>query len=90
MRTYRHPTGSRAFACALLATLVCAVSPLAAQERRYLAEVGAAGVYQSFDGAAELKGAIGGLGRLGIWLPLNLGQVRARSPSPRPSPPTKG
>lgn len=59
-------------ACALLATLVCARSPLAAQERHYLAEVGAAGVYQSFDGAAELKGALGGMGRLGLWLPLNL------------------
>jgi outer membrane protein OmpA-like peptidoglycan-associated protein/opacity protein-like surface antigen len=42
-----------------------------AQERRYLFEVSAAGGYQSFAGATGLDGALGGLGRIGLWLPLN-------------------
>jgi len=43
----------------------------AAQGRKYLVELGAAGAYQSFDSNTQLDGAAGGLGRLGIWLPLN-------------------
>ena len=69
MRTYRDGTGGRELA--LLALVVCVASPLVAQERRYLAEIGAAGTYQSFDGLAQLKSAPGFLLRGGIWLPLN-------------------
>ena len=43
----------------LLALVVCVASPLAAQQRHYLAEIGAAGSYQSFDSLAQLKGAPG-------------------------------
>jgi outer membrane protein OmpA-like peptidoglycan-associated protein len=43
----------------------------AAQARKYLVELGAAGAYQSFDSNTQLDGAAGGLGRLGVWLPLN-------------------
>ena len=69
MRTYRDGTGGRELA--LLALVVCVASPLVAQERRYLAEIGAAGTYQSFDGLARLKSAPGFLLRGGVWLPLN-------------------
>ena len=51
--------------------LAACAQPGAAQERKYLVELGAAGAYQSFDTATELDGAAGGLGRLGVWLPLN-------------------
>jgi outer membrane protein OmpA-like peptidoglycan-associated protein len=40
-----------------------------AQQRRFLVEVGAGGVYQSFDSDTKLNGTIGGVGRLGLWLP---------------------
>jgi outer membrane protein OmpA-like peptidoglycan-associated protein len=69
MRTYRDGTGGRGLA--LLALVVCVASPLVAQQRRYLVELGAAGTYQSFDSDADLSGGIGGLGRIGLWLPLN-------------------
>jgi outer membrane protein OmpA-like peptidoglycan-associated protein len=42
-----------------------------AQERRYLFEVGAGGAYTSYGDTTELKGALGVLGRLGVWLPYN-------------------
>ncbi|HEU4648562.1 MAG TPA: OmpA family protein [Gemmatimonadales bacterium] len=45
-------------------------SPAAAQ-RKYLIEVGAAGALMSFDNATDLGTGYGGLGRLGLWLPLN-------------------
>jgi outer membrane protein OmpA-like peptidoglycan-associated protein len=54
----------------LVLFLACA-SAAAAQQRRYLVELGAAGVYQSFDSDTELTGALGGIGRLGLWLPMN-------------------
>jgi outer membrane protein OmpA-like peptidoglycan-associated protein len=69
MRTYRDGTGGRGLA--LLALVVCVASPLVAQERRYLVELGAAGTYQSFDSLAGLKSAPGWLLRGGVWLPLN-------------------
>jgi len=74
MRTYRYPAGGRAqgLRClAGLALLVACAHPGAAQQRRYLVELGAAGAYQSFDNATDLGGAPGGLARLGVWLPLN-------------------
>jgi outer membrane protein OmpA-like peptidoglycan-associated protein len=69
MRTYRDGTGG--WWLTLLALVVCVASPLVAQERHYLAEIGAAGTYQSFDGLAKLKSAPGFLLRGGLWLPLN-------------------
>ena len=69
MRTYREGTCGRELA--LLAMVVCVASPLVAQERRYLGELGAAAVYQSFDGSAKLKSAPGFLLRGGLWLPIN-------------------
>ncbi len=74
MRTYPNPGGGLARALRHLGALVLTLFsiPLAhAQERRYLFEVGAAGAYQSFGEPARLDGAIGGLGRIGVWLPLN-------------------
>src|SRR4051812_5992375 len=74
MRTYPQPPRGWAEGLRLLASLallaVCARSG-AAQQRKYLVELGVAGVYQSFDTATGLKGAPGGLARLGVWLPLN-------------------
>jgi outer membrane protein OmpA-like peptidoglycan-associated protein len=74
MRTYPNPGGGIARALRHLGLLVWTlvlVSSVAAQERRYLFEVGAAGAYQSFGQPAELDGTLGGLGRIGVWLPLN-------------------
>ncbi len=75
MRTYQNPGGGVARALRHLGALVLTLSwtSLAhAQERRYLFEVGAAGGYQSFGNETELGGTFGGVGRLGVWLPLNL------------------
>jgi OOP family OmpA-OmpF porin len=74
MRTYPHPSRGWARELRLLASLALLAAcarPGAAQQRKYLVELGAAGVYQSFDTATGLGGAAGGLGRLGVWLPLN-------------------
>jgi outer membrane protein OmpA-like peptidoglycan-associated protein len=74
MRTYRHH--SRGLARGLL--LLCALalppslgSDLAAQERRFLVELGAGALYQSFDADTKLNSTMGGVGRLGVWLPYN-------------------
>jgi outer membrane protein OmpA-like peptidoglycan-associated protein len=74
MRTYRHPAGGRAQGLRLLAglaLLLACAHPGAAQQRKYLVELSAAGAYQSFDNATDLGGAPGGLARIGVWLPLN-------------------
>jgi OmpA-OmpF porin, OOP family len=74
MRTYPHPPRGWAGGLRLLASLALLAAcarPGAAQQRKYLVELGAAGAYQSFDGNLALDGAPGGIGRLGIWLPLN-------------------
>ena len=74
MRTYPHPPRGWAGGLRLLASLAllaaCARSG-AAQQRKYLVELGAAGAYQSFDAVTDLGGAAGGVGRIGVWLPLN-------------------
>jgi outer membrane protein OmpA-like peptidoglycan-associated protein len=74
MRTYHDPIRGRAVGLSLLAGLVlllaCA-SGAAAQQRRYLVELGAAGAYQSFDELTRLGGGTGGVGRIGLWLPAN-------------------
>ncbi len=54
-----------------LALLLGWTTAAGAQDRRYLVEVGAAGAYQSFADVTDLKGAAGGVGRLGLWLPLH-------------------
>src|SRR6266550_1627333 len=74
MRTYPLPAGSlttglRMLLC--LALLLMCATPASAQKRKYFAELSAAGGYQSFADPTRLGGAVGGLGRLGIWLPLN-------------------
>ena len=74
MRTYRYPAGGVARALRLSGVFVWTLSCFSsavAQERRYLFEVGASGAYQSFGDSTDLGGAIGGVGRLGVWLPLN-------------------
>lgn len=76
MRTYRFPTGGVARVLRLLGVVVLSLThltPAQSQERRYFLEIGAAAAYQSFGDSAitDLKGALGGLARVGIWLPLN-------------------
>ncbi len=66
MRTYQR------LAALALAALTLTASPVRAQQRRYLIEVGGAGAYMTFDQATNLQSAFGGAGRLGIWLPLRL------------------
>jgi outer membrane protein OmpA-like peptidoglycan-associated protein len=72
MRTYRY--GSRGTARGLrqvcaLALLLLAGSSLQAQERRYLVELGAGAVYQTFAEVSDLGSTVGYLGRIGLWLP---------------------
>ena len=74
MRTYPNPGGGVARALRHLGVIVLALSwtsTARSQERRYLFEVGAAGAYQSFGDTTELDAAFGGLGRIGVWLPLS-------------------
>src|SRR5690242_11855 len=74
MRTYPQPArgwAGRVGALAGLALVVACAQTGAAQARKYLVELGAAGAYQSYDSNTQLDGAAGGLGRLGLWLPLN-------------------
>jgi outer membrane protein OmpA-like peptidoglycan-associated protein len=72
MLTYCHPARGLARVLLLLGIIVCTrVVSGQAQERKYLFEVGAAGGYQSFGDTTKLDGAGGGLGRIGVWLPLN-------------------
>ncbi|MGH7581580.1 MAG: outer membrane beta-barrel protein, partial [Gemmatimonadales bacterium] len=72
MRTYRYH--SRAAARGLrslcaLAVLLSLGSALQAQQRRYLVELGAGGLNQSYGSVTELKSGFGGVGRVGLWLP---------------------
>jgi outer membrane protein OmpA-like peptidoglycan-associated protein/opacity protein-like surface antigen len=73
MRTYRFPGGGLARALCLGAVMytLASVSVAQAQERKYLFEVGAGAAYQSFGDVTGLDGAAGGVGRIGVWLPLN-------------------
>jgi outer membrane protein OmpA-like peptidoglycan-associated protein/opacity protein-like surface antigen len=74
MRTYRLAAGRPGWAPDVLVALVLLLgwtTTGGAQDRRYLVEVGAAGAYQSFDKVTDLGGAAGGIGRLGVWLPLH-------------------
>jgi outer membrane protein OmpA-like peptidoglycan-associated protein len=72
MRTYRSPFRGRPLRHSLVAgflLLLCTALDASAQERKYLVEIGAAGVYQSFADVTQLGGAAGGAGRIGLWLP---------------------
>jgi outer membrane protein OmpA-like peptidoglycan-associated protein len=74
MPTYHGPTRGLARVLLLLGALLYTLSfpsRVRAQERRNLFEVSAAGAYQSFKDVTGLGGAAGGLGRIGVWLPLN-------------------
>ena len=48
-----------------------ALGGLGATERRYLLELGAGGLYQTFGEITRLDNAFGGVGRVGLWLPYN-------------------
>ena len=72
MRTYRRlpralATGFRAV-CAL-APLLLIASGVHAQDRRYLVELSAGALNQSYGSLTKLKSAFGGVGRVGLWLP---------------------
>ncbi len=59
----------RAVLVPLALSLIAPVSS-AAQQRRYLVELGAAGALVSFDDTTNYATGYGGSGRLGVWLPL--------------------
>ncbi len=63
-----HPRGF-----ARLALLLVLTTPLQAQRREYLLELGAAAAVTSFAAVTDLDPGFGGAVRLGYWLPLNLG-----------------
>jgi len=91
MRTYRY--GSRGPARGLrqvcaLALLLLAGSSLQAQERRYLVELGAGGVYQSFAEISDLGSTLGYLGRIGVWLPAHFSVEAEGSIVPAKTDPT--
>ncbi|MBA3318749.1 MAG: OmpA family protein [Gemmatimonadales bacterium] len=72
MRTYRRPSRSLAEGYRVvraLAPLLLFASALQAQQRRYLVELGAGVLNQSYGSITELKSAFGGVGRVGLWLP---------------------
>ncbi len=74
MRTYRHDSRSPHRGLRFLVALALVLgtgTAVQAQERRYLVELGAAGVYQSFDEQVQLSSSLGVAGRVGIWLPRN-------------------
>jgi outer membrane protein OmpA-like peptidoglycan-associated protein len=59
-------------AAAALSALIFLPSGGQAQQRKYLFEVGAGAEFQSYnDSITGLDHSIGGVGRVGIWLPLN-------------------
>ena len=74
MRTYRRRSRGLAegpWLWCVLALLLWPGSALEAQQRRYLVELGAGALYQSFDEVTNLGSAFGGVGRAGVWLPYN-------------------
>ena len=74
MRTYRrhsHPlTRGLRLLCAL-ALLSLLGSSAEGQQRRYLLELGAGGLYQTYGEITQLDNTFGGVGRVGLWLPYN-------------------
>ncbi|HET6777914.1 MAG TPA: OmpA family protein [Gemmatimonadales bacterium] len=75
MRTYPNPGAGLARALrlsGLVVSTLCIVSLAQAQDRRYLFELSAGAGYYGFGRTADLSGKLGGVGRLGVWLPYNL------------------
>ena len=71
-------------AAGLVLGLAVAATPLLAQQRRYLFEVGGAAAYTSFDSETNLDAGLGGVGRVGVWLPYRFsveGEVGYAAPS---------
>ncbi len=60
-------------ALALTALLLLLATPLFAQRRQYLLELGAAGAVTSFASVTDLDAGFGGALRVGFWLPMNFG-----------------
>ena len=72
MRTYRRRSRPLAKGLRLLCALVLlpVFAPrIEAQQKRYLLELGAGGVYRSFGEITNLNSGLGGFGRIGLWLP---------------------
>jgi OOP family OmpA-OmpF porin len=94
MRTYRVAAGRPGWAPDVLVALVLlfgGTTAAHAQDRRYLVEVGAAGAYQSFDSVTGLNGAAGGVGRVGLWLPLHFSvELEGSFASPKTQPADTG
>jgi OOP family OmpA-OmpF porin len=67
-----------------LALLFTLSIPSAAQQRRYLIELGAAGGLTSYGEDTDLGTGFGGAGRLGVWLPLRF-SIEAEGSYFRPS-----
>ncbi len=85
MRTYRLTDRGRVSSLVLLA--IMAAAPLAAQERQNLVELELGAAYQSYDNATQLDGSLGGVGRLGLWLPANFSlELAAAFAKPKTSP----
>src|SRR5919112_943913 len=75
MRTYQNPGAGLARALRLSGLVVSTLSVVSlaqAQERRYLFEVSAGAGYYGFGRTADLSGKLGGVGRVGVWLPYNV------------------
>lgn len=53
-------------------SLVLLAASDAAAQRKYRIEISVAPLYQTFDASTDLGGALGGTGRLGVWLPWHL------------------
>jgi outer membrane protein OmpA-like peptidoglycan-associated protein len=74
MRTYRrhsHPLARGLRLLCALALLSLLGSSAESQQRRYLLELGAGGLYQTYGEITQLDNAFGGVGRVGLWLPYN-------------------
>lgn len=74
MLTYRASGWGPAWVPRLLGVFLLMLSYLSvaeAQDRRYLFELGLGGALQSFGDSTALKSAPAGVGRIGLWLPLN-------------------
>jgi hypothetical protein len=69
----REMPASRSRILALVALLAALATPVRAQRRQYLIELGAAGAVTSFANVTDLDAGFGGALRLGVWLPMNLG-----------------
>jgi outer membrane protein OmpA-like peptidoglycan-associated protein len=90
MLTYCHPVRGLARVLLLLGALVYTtwlVPAATAQDRRYLFEVGLAGVYQTYWDSTNLGGSPGVLGRVGVWLPYNFSvEAEGSTASPNTDP----